>query len=97
MTPTPAQIARERVGALALSTILATYGFALFLAGTSTIHAGWFFAAIHLLIAVPLAPLMLVLLCKNGMGRRACYCSFLVLSSLLPPAILLLHQELSQR
>lgn len=55
MTPTPATIARERVGALALSTIVATYGFALFLAATSTIHVGWFLAAIHLLLLVPLS------------------------------------------
>lgn len=97
MTPTPAYIARDRVGALALSTIIATYGLALFLAGTSTIHSGWFFAAIHLLLLVPLTPLLLVLLCKKRMGRRVCFCLFLVLSSFLPPALLLLHHELTQR
>lgn len=97
MTPTPATIARERVGALALSTIVATYGFALFLAARSTIHVGWFLAAIHLLLLVPLVPLLLVLLCKNRLGRRICFGLFLVLSSFLPPALLLLHHELTQR
>lgn len=97
MTPTPTTTARERVGALALSTLVATYGCALFLAVSSTIHVGWFLAAINLLIAVPLAPLLLVILCKSRMGRRICFGLFLVLSSLLPPALLLLHHELTQR
>lgn len=97
MTPTPATTARERVGALALSTIVATYGCVLFLAGTSTIDVGWFLAAIHLLLLVPLVPLLLVLLCNNLMGRRICFGLFLILSSFLPPALLLLHHELTQR
>lgn len=90
-------VVRGRVTSLALSTMITSFGFACFVMGNSKTDLRLFFVVMTIMIAVLYVLLLSTLLCKSNRGKQVFLFLFLLLSSLLPPAILLIQFEIFRR